>query len=69
MDLISNAIPIFFLLIGVEVLVGRLRGVQYYRFNDAINDISCGILQQVVGVFAKFIIVGIYALIWDQYRL
>ena len=53
MSLIIYAIPVFFVLIGLEFLVDKLRQTGHYRFNDAVTNISCGIGQQVTGVFLK----------------
>jgi sterol desaturase/sphingolipid hydroxylase (fatty acid hydroxylase superfamily) len=49
MSLIVYAIPVFFLLIGIEVLVDKLKRTNYYRFNDAITNLSCGIGSQLAG--------------------
>lgn len=65
MSLIVYSIPIFFLLIGVELLITRVRGLSYYRFNDAITNLSCGIGSQVTGIFMKFLTFGVYVLIFD----
>ena len=32
------AIPVFFLLIGIEVVAARLKERDYYRLNDSLND-------------------------------
>ncbi|MEQ1568605.1 MAG: sterol desaturase family protein [Myxococcota bacterium] len=50
-DPIALAIPLFFLAIGVELAVARWQGRRVYRFADAITDLSCGIGQQVTGLF------------------
>lgn len=51
--LIVAAIPVFFLLIGIELLFGYLKNRQLYRFNDALTNINLGIGQQIVGVMMK----------------
>lgn len=53
MSLIVYSIPVFFLLIGIELLIAKMKGLSYYRFNDAITNLSCGIGSQVVGVLLK----------------
>ena len=67
-DPIVLSIPIFFLLIVVEVIWDaaqrRKSGKGRYRLNDAVANISCGILDQVSGVFAKVFTVGVYAVVW-----
>ncbi|MDP6980204.1 MAG: sterol desaturase family protein [Myxococcota bacterium] len=39
--------PLYFVLIGVEYLVARRRGLPLYRLNDAINSVSTGLLMQL----------------------
>ncbi|GLQ86818.1 sterol desaturase family protein [Dyella flagellata] len=54
------AIPGFFLLIGVELLLAKWRGRDAYDSNDAINSLGLGMLSQIVGVFTKLFAIGIY---------
>ncbi len=65
MNLIVLAIPVFFLLIGIELLVSKIRNLPYYRFNDAITNLSCGIGSQVMGVLIKALAVGGYIFIYQ----
>jgi len=66
---IAVAIPIFFLLIGVESWLGRRRGVALYEFADSITDLSCGIGQQVTQVFLKGAQILLYVVIFERLRL
>jgi len=50
---IALAIPVFFVLMGVEWLVARQMNKKVYRLEDSVNDLSCGILQQLWNIFAK----------------
>ena len=61
------SIPIFFILIGFELLIDKLHNRSNYRFNDAITNISCGIGEQVTGVFFKLLIVGLYEFLFERY--
>ncbi len=54
------AIPGFFVLIGVELLVAKWRGRDVYHVNDAINSLGLGTMSQIVGVFTKLFAIGIY---------
>ena len=69
MDYIALSIPLFFLLIGLELLVSRLQQTRLYRFNDAITNLSCGIGQQVIGVFLKTATILFYVYLYDHHRL
>ena len=62
MDLITASIPFFFGLIGLELLVARLRKRPLYRLSDSISDLSCGILSQLAGIF--FTLVTITSFGW-----
>ena len=64
MDLITLSIPFFFALIGVELLVARLRRRPLYRLSDSISDLSCGILSQLAGLVIALVTVAGYS--WVQ---
>jgi alkylglycerol monooxygenase len=66
---IVAAIPIFFACIGVEWWIAQRRGLELYRFADAISNLGNGIGEQVIGAFAVPITVGIYATIWRYFRV
>ncbi len=68
-DYIALSIPVFFLLIGVEALYARFRREKLYRLNDSVNDLSTGILDQVLGVFSKAVTVGLYAWVFERFRV
>lgn len=63
-DLITASIPFFFGLIGLELVVARVRRRPVYRLTDSISDLSCGILSQLAGVFLVLLTVGAYS--WVQ---
>ena len=63
------SIPIFFLLIGVEIIIDKLRHTGYYRLNDSISNINAGITEQVSGAFAKLFVTGLYVLLYEKARL
>lgn len=67
MDYIKLSIPVFFLLIGIELLIDRLRKTHYYRFNDAVTNLSCGIGSQVSGIFLKVLTFAGYVFIYEHY--
>lgn len=67
-NLIIYSIPVFFLLIGVEILIDKLKHTGYYRLNDAISNMNAGITEQVTGAFLKAFVVGIYAWLFLHFR-
>ena len=62
------AIPIYFLLIGIELIVHRIQATKSYRLNDAITNINCGVTSQVTGAFLKVFTVGFYTFMYEQFR-
>jgi sterol desaturase/sphingolipid hydroxylase (fatty acid hydroxylase superfamily) len=66
---IALAVPFFFLLIGIELLVARARRRSVYRLADAVGDLGCGVGQQAVLVFAGAALLAAYATIHDRWRL
>ncbi len=69
LDAIALSIPVFFLLIGVELLVERRERRRLYRLNDTLNDLACGTIQQLVGVFAKAALFAGYVLVFERFAL
>jgi len=63
------AIPVFFLLIGVELLAVCVSRRDYYRLNDALNDLSCGILDQLLEIFMKTVLFAGYVFVFERLRL
>jgi alkylglycerol monooxygenase len=61
------SIPIFFILIGIELLIERFTHKDLYRFPDAIANISCGITSQLSGLFLTFLGIGIYTILFEQF--
>lgn len=63
-DIIAYAIPGFFALIGLEVWLARRQGKTLYRLNDSIADLSCGVVNQILGVFTTVLLVMAY--VWTS---
>ncbi len=67
-DYIALSIPVFFILIGVELIIAYIQKRELYRFNDAITNISLGIGQQVIGLFMKTALFFGYLFLFTHYR-
>jgi alkylglycerol monooxygenase len=63
------SIPIYFILIGVELLVERFSNHKSYRLPDAITNISCGITDQVAHAFLKIIALAGYQFVFEKFAL
>lgn len=72
LDPVILSIPIFFVLIGIELIYDayqrRKKGEGVYRLNDAFANISCGIIDQATAVFAKVFTVGAYVLVFSLFE-
>lgn len=66
---VTYAVPVFFLLIAVEVLAARRERKRVYRLHDSINDLSCGILQVVSGTFFGTVLLLAYLAIYEHAAL
>jgi sterol desaturase/sphingolipid hydroxylase (fatty acid hydroxylase superfamily) len=69
MGIIQASIPLFFVLIAVELLVARWGRRSLYRVNDSIADLSAGTLSQLAGIFTKVLLVGAYGWTFDHARV
>ncbi|HET9514412.1 MAG TPA: sterol desaturase family protein [Gemmatimonadales bacterium] len=69
MDIIEASIPLFFALIGVELLSAKRRRHQVYRLNDSVADLSCGILSQLTGILLALMTYGIFAWIGARWSI
>lgn len=66
---IALAIPFFFVLIVIELLVERRRRRSWYRFSDAVTDIGCGVTSQVVNLFFRGALLWGYVWLYQNHRL
>lgn len=65
-QIIVLATPLFLLLIAVEFAVGLARRRNTYVTADTLNSIGLGIMSQVLNVFSKLLMVGVYALAFEM---
>jgi len=63
------SIPIFFILIGIELLIQRFSHKKLYRLQDALSNISCGITQQLSGLFLRILAIGVYQVVFHYFAL
>ncbi|EMK09263.1 MULTISPECIES: sterol desaturase family protein [Leptospira] len=68
-NLVTIAIPFFFLLIFLEIGFSAYHKRKLYRLNDSINDLSAGTASQVVGVFSKTVTLAAYFYIYQNFRI
>lgn len=68
MNPIVYAIPVFMLSILVEAGLARRRSLPVYDIPDALTSLHFGVLSQVTGAFTRALTVGVYVLVYEQYR-
>ena len=69
MHVIQAAIPLFFLCIVLELLWSQRTGRRISRLNDALSDLSCGVLSQMVGIFDKALTLGAFIWVAEHLRV
>ena len=69
MNYVLYAVPFFFLLIGIELIVDRLRGTSSYRTADALNSLSAGVLSTTSGLLTKVVGLLTYSVAWQHLAL
>lgn len=66
---IALAVPFFFVLIALELIVARARRRSVYRLADAIADLGCGMSQQVALIFLAGSVIAGYTWVYEHLRL
>jgi sterol desaturase/sphingolipid hydroxylase (fatty acid hydroxylase superfamily) len=61
------AIPVFFLLVAIEMYVAHRRGVQVYRFQDTLTSMNIGTMSQFVNTIGGAISVAMYAILVERF--
>jgi alkylglycerol monooxygenase len=57
---IGIAVPFFFGLLAVEWWLARGRGLRLHRMNDALANLTCGLGDQLIGLFVGGLTLGLY---------
>ena len=66
---IAFAVPVFLILIALEVWVAWRRGARVYRLNDALSDLGCGVAQQVREILIGALLLIPYVWLYEHARL
>lgn len=62
------SIPIFFLLMGIELVIERISHRKLYRLNDSVANLSCGITSQLSGLFMRILGIGVYEILYNNFH-
>lgn len=66
MNFILYAVPFFFLLIAIELILEKVRQTDYYRVNDAIISLSAGVLSRMLDIVKALVPLTIYVFIYES---
>src|SRR6266496_3865180 len=69
MSYVLLAVPVFFGLIALELVIARLQEKDYYSLSDSISDIGCGLVQQLLEASVKTLIFATYLFLHQHARL
>ena len=69
MNFILYAIPVFFLLIAIELILEKYRQTHYYRINDAINSLSAGVLSRMAELIKALIPLTLYVFVFENFAI
>jgi sterol desaturase/sphingolipid hydroxylase (fatty acid hydroxylase superfamily) len=69
MNIILMAIPLFIVLIAIELVVDRIRQTNYYRFNDFISSLNLGIFSRITGILKTASAFSVYLLVYQHFAL
>ncbi len=69
MNLIAASIPLFFILIGIEMVAARVLERRVYRFADSFADLGCGMIEQLLGALVKATLFAAYLGLFARARL
>jgi sterol desaturase/sphingolipid hydroxylase (fatty acid hydroxylase superfamily) len=69
MNVILYAVPFFFLLIIIEVIMEKIKGTDYYRLNDSMNSLTAGVLSRMTGIVKQLFPLTVYVMAYEQLAL
>jgi len=69
MNYVVLAVPVFFLLIGLELFITRLQEKDYYTLSDSVTDLGCGLFQQFTEVALKTFLFAGYLFLYSHWRI
>jgi len=68
-QVIVLATPVFLAMIGIELVVGLVRGRNTYRLADAMASISAGMVSEIAKLFSRLFAIGVYGIVFAQVAL
>ena len=69
MQIIEALIPVFIVLIGIELLYTRLQRKSYYFISDSITDMSLGMISRLSDAFVLLAVYAVYIAVQKWFSL
>ncbi len=66
---LSLLAPIYFIVLGIEWSVGKLRNENYFRFSDAIGNMGCALSERLFDFFYAIIMLYIFTWVHNSFAL
>ena len=64
-----HAVPLFGVLIAIEWAFAHFQKRSYFRLEDSLRNLSCGVAEEVVAVLARFATGGVYVYLFHHFAL
>jgi sterol desaturase/sphingolipid hydroxylase (fatty acid hydroxylase superfamily) len=69
LDPVVLAVPMYFVLMGGEALIDRVRRAGFYTLNDTLTNLACGIYQQVLVAVLAGLLAAPYLWVYTHLRV
>ena len=69
MQLIVASIPLFFILVGIELVAARVLERRVYSFTDSFADLGCGVIEQMLSALVKTSLFAAYLMLYSRARI
>ncbi len=61
--------PIFFIVVGVEYMLGKMMGKEIYHFSDAMTNMTAGMAERLFDFFYAIIMLFVFKWIFDNFAI
>lgn len=69
MNVILFAVPVFFLLIFIELIAERVRGTEYYQLTDSLTSLATGTINQLVRAAKLIVPFTVYVFLYENFAV
>ncbi len=62
-------VPVFFLMIALEIWAAKVKQGRAYRMNDSVTNLQIGLGEQIFSIAIKGLLLVFYAFLWKRFAL